>query len=197
MKKKIVIFISIVAAVILLGIVILFATGKIFSIGRCVISNSGDCLLVDKTGPTILSTSPEKEIVPEATDDWNFVEFSHDNLYMSISIPEDWVYSVREYTEDDYNVGIDFWPKGKEGKLSLNYYPSGFGVCGTGLESEEIEIAGMKASKGTYDNKPIWDFISFWPEDIDVAVLNSADGWWSEYEEEAMSILQTIKIEQS
>lgn len=75
-------------------------------------------------------------------------------------------------------------------------YIESFGVCGTGLESEEITLAGEKASVGTYDEHEFWDFISFTGENEHiVALTSSVESWWPEYDEQVMEILDTLKFE--
>jgi len=113
---------------------------------------------------------------------------------ISISIPYDWKYET-EKGNSDGEYYIAFWPQDQtEGKLKLWYYTA-FGVCGTGLEQKEITVGKYKAHQGTYDNKKVWDFISFrgMPGSY-VAMNEGADKWWSQYGDEAMEILSTVKI---
>ena len=75
------------------------------------------------------------------------------------------------------------------------WYYTAFGVCGTGLEEKEITVGKYKAWQGTYDNKKVWDFISFRGMlGSYVAMNEGADKWWSQYGDEAMEILSTVKI---
>ncbi|MBQ8804611.1 MAG: hypothetical protein IJZ53_13365 [Tyzzerella sp.] len=124
------------------------------------------------------------------------VEYSYEDKYMSLEIPEGWKYSITEYSESAYAVGISFWPEGySEGKLSLQYFLSGFGVCGTGLTESDITLGNMKAKRGIYDGDALWSFISFIPTARDYAVINEgAEEWWQEHGDMAMAILQTIQI---
>lgn len=124
------------------------------------------------------------------------VAYSHGNANMSLKMIGGWEYEINEYTKDCVNFGISFWPKGhSEGKVSLQYYPNGFGVCGTGLSGENITIGGYKAYKGTYDNNRVWDFISFQDVQGSYVVMNEgANTWWNEYGNEAMFILATVNI---
>lgn len=113
---------------------------------------------------------------------------------ITLTIPHNWKYETqRGNNSSDYC--ISFWPESQaEGKIKMWYYNT-FGVCGTGLESEEITVGQYKASKNTYDNKKVWDFISFTDTPgFYVAINEGADKWWSEYGDEAMQILSTIKI---
>lgn len=117
---------------------------------------------------------------------------SYSNI--TLTIPHDWEYETeRGNNSDEYC--ISFWPADQtEGKIKMWYYTA-FGVCGTGLEEKEITVGEYKAWQGTYDNKKVWDFISFrGMAGSYVAMNESADKWWSEYGEEAMEILSTVKI---
>lgn len=113
---------------------------------------------------------------------------------ITLSIPHDWKYETeRGNSSDEYC--ISFWPADQtEGKIKMWYYTA-FGVCGTGLEEKEITVGEYKAWKGTYDNKKVWDFISFkgMPGSY-VAMNEGADKWWSQYGDEAMQILGSVKL---
>ena len=111
-----------------------------------------------------------------------------------LTIPYDWNYEIeRGNNADEYCIA--FWPEGRsEGKIKMWYYTE-FGVCGTGLEEKEITIGEYRALQGTYNKKKVWDFISFVDMPGSYVVMNEgADRWWSEYGEEAMQILSTVKI---
>ena len=117
---------------------------------------------------------------------------SYSNI--TLTIPHNWEYETeRGNNSDEYC--ISFWPADQtEGKIKMWYYTA-FGVCGTGLEEKEITLGEYKAWQGTYDNKKVWDFISFkgMPGSY-VAMNEGADKWWSEYGDEAMQILRSVKI---
>ena len=117
---------------------------------------------------------------------------SYSNI--TLIIPHDWEYE----TERGSNSGeycISFWPADQtEGKIKMWYYTA-FGVCGTGLEEKEITVGEYEAWQGTYDNKKVWDFISFrGMAGSYVAMNEGADKWWSEYGDEAMQILNSVKL---
>ena len=121
------------------------------------------------------------------------VTFSEGGASITLQIPEGWSYCVTSLEENEYNAGITFWPTGREeGVLRFDYYPRGFGVCGTGLETEEIELAGQTVSVGTYDNESLWTFLSFGG---DFAVWGeNHESWWAEYGETAMEILDSARF---
>ncbi|MBQ7349676.1 MAG: hypothetical protein IJW56_02180, partial [Bacteroides sp.] len=113
---------------------------------------------------------------------------------ITLTIPHDWEYETeRGNSPDEYC--ISFWPADQtEGKIKMWYYTA-FGVCGTGLEEKEITVGEYEAWQGTYDNKKVWDFISFrGMAGSYVAMNEGANKWWSEYGDEAMQILSSVKI---
>ena len=113
---------------------------------------------------------------------------------ITLTIPHDWKYETEcGNSSDEYC--ISFWPADQtEGKIKMWYYTA-FGVCGTGLEEKEITVGEYEAWQGTYDNKKVWDFISFrGMAGSYVAMNEGADKWWSEYGDEAMQILNSVKL---
>lgn len=122
------------------------------------------------------------------------VQHSRGYANISLTIPDGWEYYAED-SGDENDFCIAFWPEGQtEGKIKVWYYDS-FGVCGTGLEEEKITIGEYEAYQGTYDNRKTWNFISFLGMPGSYVVLNEGtDTWWSEYGEEAMQILATVKI---
>lgn len=117
---------------------------------------------------------------------------SYSNI--SLTIPHDWKYET-ERGSDSGDYCISFWPEAQtEGKIKMWYYDT-FGVCGTGLEVKEITVGNYKARKGTYDNRKVWDFISFADTPGSYVAMNEgADKWRSQYGDKAMQILSSIKI---
>lgn len=115
---------------------------------------------------------------------------------ISLRVPEGWKYETfpmdsEELVSGDY--GIHFCPEGaEEGFIELAYIDF-FGVCGTGLEEETVNLAGAPANIGTYDGHEYWDFISFRGQnDGMVALAYSVEGWWEEYGDDVMGILDTL-----
>ncbi len=121
------------------------------------------------------------------------VTCSHENLRISLKIPEGWDYETEEYNEDSGRFGIRFFPEGCSGSVGLYYYDF-FGVCGTGLETRDITFeGGRKGRMGLYDGSDIFSFITF-PEEAPASgsfvVLNEgAENWLAEYEDEVISTI--------
>ena len=109
---------------------------------------------------------------------------------LSVELPEGWTYDL--YPEGS----ISFYPEGvTEGAVELSY-TSSFGVCGTGLEEVETELAGDKARAGYYDGSDRWSFIVFLGKNSNVvATTNSVEDWWEEYGDQVMQILDSVRIE--
>ena len=125
------------------------------------------------------------------------VKTEKDGKMLSLIIPEGWEYATYETLEHKelsdlaYTFFIEFWPEGKTQGSLLFAYDENFGVCGTGLTSEEVILGGHIGSMGTYDNDSMFSFIVF---DQDYVILNfGADNWWNEHGTEAMEILDTLE----
>lgn len=115
---------------------------------------------------------------------------------ISLRVPDGWKYETfpmdgEELVSGDY--GIHFYPESAaEGFIELAYI-NFFGVCGTGLQEETVNLAGGPANIGTYDGHEYWDFISFREQnDGMVALAYSVEGWWEEYGDDVMAILDTL-----
>lgn len=113
---------------------------------------------------------------------------------MRLPIPEGWEFELTKQ-EGDRIIGISFWPAGQtEGKISIYYYDQ-FGLCGTGLESEEISLGRYTATKGTYDDKPIWSHIILNDVPGYYVIYNTGSKvWWDEYGAKAMKILDELDV---
>ena len=121
------------------------------------------------------------------------VKCEYQYCYMSLEIPNDWTYEVKEADDECY---IRFRPnEEKEGWVVLEWLPVHFGVCGTGLSVEECEINGYNASIGTYDNNKVFSYIRFNDVGEEYIVRNTENtSWFLNYENEIMSILNTVVL---
>ncbi len=122
------------------------------------------------------------------------VKVEKDERMLSLIVPDGWEYATHETataTSDlAYPFFIEIWPEGETQGSLLFVYDEKFGVCGTGLTSEEVILGGHTGSMGTYDNNAVWTFIVF---DSNYHIWNhGADNWWNEHGTEAMEILDTI-----
>ena len=112
---------------------------------------------------------------------------------LSIHIPKGWDYELANIVSEEQEYGIYFYPKGEVGKLYLSYQTF-LGLCGTGLETEKITVAGYECDKLTWDGKPVWDMIDFNVDFGTVIVRNESAQWLAERYDEVMEILESIKI---
>ena len=121
---------------------------------------------------------------------------SHSKGYANISVTlkDGWEYDIVDEAETN-EFAINIYPAGQsQNKIRIAYF-NGFGVCGTGLKQETIMLGRYEAWMGTYDNNTVWDFISLQGLPGDYAILNEGgEKWWSEYGEDAMQILATLKV---
>lgn len=83
----------------------------------------------------------------------------NDRVSLGIQIPDGWKYERVNSSEEENHLAIRFRPEGEEGWVSLNYQSDSFAVCGTGLETKDVTVAGYEASQGFYDGRNIWSFI--------------------------------------
>lgn len=163
------------------------------------IQSIDDITLGDRIWVECISEGSEEYAYHEVVSliEYQTVSYEYEYSNMSLELPTGWIYEINEYKEDDASYGINFWPADQsEGKIRLEYYPYMFGVCGTGLEQEEIRLDnGLHAYQGTYDNHEIWDFISIKDLPGDYVITNeNTDDWWATYGEQAMDIINSIKL---
>ena len=122
-------------------------------------------------------------------------EYSEGYANISLKIPEGWEYEIDAQKEHGQQFSILFRPEGRSGSVKVCYMGSGFGVCGTGLSLEKINLGHYSATKGTYDNKKTWDYITI--DDVPgqyVIFREGADSWWKEYSQKVMEILDTLRV---
>ena len=127
------------------------------------------------------------------------VTYSENGATITLQLPDSWAYAVTSINADELDAGITggitFWPRGREeGKIFFGFYPDLFAVCGTGLETTEMVLAGQKATVGTYDDRAVWDFIRF--DDHFAVWGQNHEAWWAEYGDEAMTLLDSAVFSQ-
>ena len=129
-----------------------------------------------------------------ATEKHTIASHSKGYANISVTLKDGWEYDIVDEA-DTNEFAINIYPAGQsQNKIRLAYF-NGFGVCGTGLEQETIMLGRYEAWMGTYDNNTVWDFISLQGLPGDYAILNEGgEKWWSEYGEDAMQILATLKV---
>lgn len=145
-------------------------------------------------------TTAEAQTQPETRGGVK-AEFSHDNIYMSVELPEGWEYVITEYdiTED---CGIIFGPAGQEDlRYKLCYWPF-YGICGTGVTIEELQLkngTNIWRYSEKIDNTLWRDIVFEYEKDEDdrgtyVLGCSADEKLVMEYEEELEEILETIVV---
>lgn len=155
----------------------------------CACGNTVSCP-VEEDGPVVLP-EPEKAELGELA----YIENSYGFVHMSLGLPEGWEYELEEYDPEAYGFGIYFWHSDyAEEKLHLYYTPS-FGVCGTGLEEKVATLEGAgEVRVGTFDGRPVWDFIYFTDAPGDYVLQNGGGENYAAYGPELEAILDTITL---
>ena len=125
------------------------------------------------------------------------VRYDEHGAFITLQLPETWDYAITSLTAEELDAGITggitFWPRGhEEGKIFFGFYPDLFAVCGTGLETTEMLLAGQKATVGTYDGRSLWDFIRF--GEHFAAWGQGHEAWWTDCGEAAMEILDSAQF---
>lgn len=114
---------------------------------------------------------------------------------VSFWLPTGWTYSGMQSDDDptsDLVVSIRPEFPGTEGAITLQHM-KGFGVCGTGLEQKDIVFNGHEAWQGFYDGNTLWSHIIL-KDPKDCVIINNAENWYEEYEEEINQILSTVEF---
>ena len=155
------------------------------------------------TPPAAEPPSSEPETPPAERDQitsvypWTEAYAEHDGRYISLMILADsWDYECLPYNEGSF--GIAFWPKTHpDARVEVRCYDYPFGVCGTGLETQPLELTnGITASMGTYSGDfNNWSHIWFGPEHGNYAALSDgAAVWWETRGTEALEILSSAVL---
>ncbi len=119
---------------------------------------------------------------------------------ISVILPKTWTAEAAPVDSDKmmYGLyGLILKPEGVlDGQIEL-FCIDGFGVCGTGLETKELTIAGNTAYMGTYDDHEHWDYILIKREKPEIVAQHTeCDLWTDEMWDEALSILDTLRFDE-
>lgn len=122
--------------------------------------------------------------------------YNKDGDYLNLTIPNDWEYeSITEFTNDMYRGGLKIYPKNSEECINI-YCANWFGVCGTGLKVEKINLNnGIEVEVGYYNNNEKWEYAYF--EDGEAKIVAWNSGLKVEDANTALEILKTIKYDKN
>ena len=169
----------------------------LFALGGCG-TNVGDepVQMEERDIPTLVESESSKnealdEVLAEAIVNGPFGS-------IKMAINDSWEYEIRNVDDDklmNCSYGIHLNPKAEsKGGIEIGYCDS-FGVCGTGLETKSVAIAGGEAHIGYYDGNDNWNFIT-WNDDVlkNIVVLSNAD-WGSDYLDELLVMLNSLEYD--
>lgn len=104
----------------------------------------------------------------EPAENAETVEYSHEDIYLSLTIPDGWDYKVKTAEEMEKYDGltictVEFWPKAYPETVFTLSYETFFGICGTGVTQEEFAwesgISGWRYTEEIEDT--LWLTMTF------------------------------------
>ncbi|MDE5596642.1 MAG: hypothetical protein K2J04_02290 [Lachnospiraceae bacterium] len=134
---------------------------------------------MEETAPADSPVDEQVEAEPaentEPSETTEKVEYSHEDIYLSLTIPDGWGYKIRTAEEMEKYDGmticaIEFWQEDYPETVFTFSYESFFGICGTGVTEEEFTqengISGYRFTEEIEDT--LWlNMIFRNPEDVD------------------------------
>lgn len=147
-------------------------------------------------------SSPEKEETESFSEKGvllshcETVTQTNGTVTFSLNIPDGW--RCEAMLSDGLRAasfGFHLYPEdAADGFVEIGWTES-FGVCGTDLKEEEIELAEDSAHMGTYGGSECWSFISFCGKNSGmIAVSCGAEKWLPERTEQVLSILDSLSL---
>lgn len=114
------------------------------------------------------------------------------NEYLNLTIPNDWKFeTITDFSNDMYKCGLKIYPENSEKHMNV-YLANWFGVCGTGLKVEKINLDnGIEVEVGYYNGNENWEYAYFEDGEFKIAAWNS--GLVGEDANTALEILKSIK----
>lgn len=117
---------------------------------------------------------------------------------ISVTVPEGWeARCVPMALGDSIDglYGIKLWKSAAPDSCIALAYHVFFGVCGTGLTQQELQMAGAAASVGTYSECRGWSFVRFGGENDGLVAVS-----WIREEDlpvyaDAFSVLNTVRLD--
>ncbi len=112
---------------------------------------------------------------------------------VKVSMPK-----LRTFEYEQTAIGIRFRPWYEESWVELQYHVEPFAVCGTGLQTVEVDYGRYSGIRGFYDDNEYWSFLDLTAQVGDVAyniVLLNEDTWVSEFDAEIVHLLNAINFE--
>ena len=146
--------------------------------------------------------TPDPDPVPEPKPAVTTAEFTHGYVDMALQLPEGWSWETVSDNGSDKTEGIRFY---KTADTAVSYtllcWTGGYGICGTGVTSEELTLAnGMKVWQHTEDTeKGTMVMADIFFEDAPGSYVASPSDTmttevWNANRDELLSILGTVQL---
>lgn len=143
--------------------------------------------------------TPDPTPAPEPKPAVTTAEFTHGYVDMALQLPEGWSWETVSDNGSDKTEGIRFY---KTADTAVSYtllcWTGGYGICGTGVTSEELTLAnGMKVWQHTEQGTMVMADIFF--EDAPGSYVASPSDTmttevWNANRDELLSILGTVQL---
>lgn len=173
---------------------------------------AGDIILVNYTGE-IMETYPAQitaygiEILEQSEN--NIAEYGYAYANIRLELPDDWSFRIveKDETKEGYEdkFGIDFYPdEAPEHVYHFYYHVYPFGMCGTGVEFETIELQnGSSVEKCTEKflkdekNNRLGMYLTLVFLDTQGSYIIECEDYmdvFEKYDSELLEILETVEI---
>ena len=147
--------------------------------------------------------TPDPDPVPEPKPAVTTAEFTHGYVDMALQLPEGWSWETVSDNGSDKTEGIRFY---KTADTAVSYtllcWTGGYGICGTGVTSEELTLAnGMKVWQHTEEDteKGTMVMADIFFEDAPGSYVAAPSGTmttevWNANRDELLNILGTVQL---
>ena len=147
--------------------------------------------------------TPDPDPVPEPKPAVTTAEFTHGYVDMALDLPEGWSWETVSDNGTDKTEGIRFY---KTADTAVSYtllcWTGGYGICGTGVTSEELTLAnGMKVMQHTEEDAEKGTMVMadiFFEDAPGSYVAAPSDTMtievWNANRDELLSILGTVQL---
>ena len=147
--------------------------------------------------------TPDPDPVPEPKPAVTTAEFTHGYVDMALQLPEGWSWETVSDNGSDKTEGIRFY---KTADTAVSYtllcWTGGYGICGTGVTSEELTLAnGMKVWQHTEEDteKGTMVMADIFFEDAPGSYVASLSDTmttevWNANRDELLNILGTVQL---
>lgn len=168
----------------------------------------------EKTEPEVMQEAGTEELlnIPEeetGEPEKTIVTYEDGDKYLGVSLPDTWEYRIKTVEDMEKEDGlticsIEFWPEAFPEMIFELGYCEMFGMCGTGVTIEKMELPGGLTGYRYYEEmkeeNTLWLTIIFDQPDNDrqnglYAIMASPElSAWERIEPEFEKILDSVRI---